>query len=60
VCVCVCCIIKDYKEAARIRDSLKLFEEEEPVLRLRRLIKEAISDQRFQVRACVRASLLSL
>jgi hypothetical protein len=53
VCVCVCCIIKDYKEAARIRDSLKLFEEEEPVLRLRRLIKEAISDQRFQVRACM-------
>jgi ApaG protein len=49
-------LIKDYKEAARIRDSLKLFEEEEPVLRLRRLIKEAISDQRFQVRA----SLLSL
>jgi hypothetical protein len=46
-------LIKDYKEAARIRDSLKLFEEEEPVLRLRRLIKEAISDQRFQVRACV-------
>ncbi|GER56821.1 protein apaG [Striga asiatica] len=27
---------EDYKEAARLRDSLKLFEEEEPVLRLQR------------------------
>lgn len=41
--------LQDYKEAARIRDSLKLFEEEEPVLRLRRLIKEAIADERFEV-----------
>ncbi|XP_017407377.1 polymerase delta-interacting protein 2-like isoform X1 [Vigna umbellata] len=39
---------EDYKEAARIRDSLKLFEEEEPVLRLRRLLKEAIAEERFQ------------
>ncbi|KAB1216625.1 Protein ApaG [Morella rubra] len=39
---------EDYKEAARIRDSLKLFEEEEPVLRLRRLIKEAVADERFE------------
>ncbi|XP_027192125.1 uncharacterized protein [Cicer arietinum] len=47
---------EDYKEAARIRDSLRLFEEEEPVLRLRRLIKEAIADQRFQgVRVQVRS-----
>lgn len=40
---------EDYKEAARIRDSLKLFEEEEPVLRLRRLIKQAIAEERFEV-----------
>ncbi|XP_059657895.1 uncharacterized protein LOC132304308 [Cornus florida] len=39
---------EDYKEAARIRDSLKLFEEEEPILRLRRLLKEAIADERFE------------
>ncbi|KAK4257060.1 hypothetical protein QN277_006700 [Acacia crassicarpa] len=38
---------EDYKEAARIRDSIKSFEEEEPVLRLRRLMKEAIADERF-------------
>ncbi|GAU48749.1 hypothetical protein TSUD_185440 [Trifolium subterraneum] len=48
---------EDYKEAARIRDSLKLFEEEEPVLRLRRLIKEAIADQRFQDAASYRDEL---
>jgi len=41
--------LQDYKEAARIRDSLKLFEDEEPVLRLRRLLKEAIAEERFQV-----------
>ncbi|XP_042003679.1 uncharacterized protein LOC121752625 [Salvia splendens] len=39
---------EDYKEAARIRDSLKLFEDEEPVLRLRRLLKEAIAEDRFE------------
>ncbi|KAJ7956227.1 Protein ApaG like [Quillaja saponaria] len=39
---------EDYKEAARIRDSLKLFEDEEPVLRLRKLIKEAVADERFE------------
>ncbi|XWS37496.1 hypothetical protein CRYUN_Cryun19dG0047900 [Craigia yunnanensis] len=39
---------EDYKEAARIRDSLKMFEEEEPVWRLRRLIKEAVADERFE------------
>lgn len=48
---------EDYKEAARIRDSLKLFEEEEPVLRLRRLIKEAIADERFQDAASYRDEL---
>ncbi|XWS48175.1 hypothetical protein CRYUN_Cryun13aG0050500 [Craigia yunnanensis] len=40
--------MEDYKEAARIRDSLKMFEEEEPVLRLRRLIEEAVADERFE------------
>lgn len=39
---------EDYKEAARIRDSLRSFEEEEPVLRLRRLMKEAIAEERFE------------
>ncbi|KAK8521471.1 hypothetical protein V6N12_005374 [Hibiscus sabdariffa] len=39
---------EDYREAARIRDCLKIFEEEEPVLRLRRLIKEAVADERFE------------
>ncbi|KAK8536980.1 hypothetical protein V6N13_041934 [Hibiscus sabdariffa] len=39
---------EDYKEAARIRDSLKMFEEEEPVLRFRRLIKEAVAAERFE------------
>lgn len=42
-------LLKDYKEAARIRDSLKQFEDEEPVLRLRRLLKEAVAEERFQV-----------
>ncbi|XVE57158.1 hypothetical protein DITRI_Ditri04bG0069500 [Diplodiscus trichospermus] len=48
---------EDYKEAARIRDSLKMFEEEEPVLRLRRLIKEAIADERFEDAATYRDEL---
>ncbi|KAK1325831.1 hypothetical protein QJS10_CPA01g01283 [Acorus calamus] len=39
---------EDYREAARIRDSLKSFEDEEPVLRLRRLIKQAIKEERFE------------
>ncbi|CAN1774688.1 Protein ApaG [Linum perenne] len=38
---------KDYKEAARIRDSLRIFEEEEPLLRLRQQLKDAIEDERF-------------
>uniref|UniRef100_A0A803PA80 Protein ApaG n=1 Tax=Cannabis sativa TaxID=3483 RepID=A0A803PA80_CANSA len=48
---------EDYEEAARIRDSLKLFEEEEPVLRLRRLIKEAVVDERFEDAANYRDEL---
>ncbi|GMY14859.1 Protein ApaG like [Fagus crenata] len=48
---------EDYEEAARIRDSLKLFEEEEPVLRLRRLMKEAIVDERFEDAAKYRDEL---
>ncbi|XP_047314376.1 uncharacterized protein LOC124918211 [Impatiens glandulifera] len=38
---------EDYKEAARIRDSLKAFEDEEPVLRLRNLLNDAIAEERF-------------
>ncbi|XP_028769924.1 uncharacterized protein LOC114727380 [Neltuma alba] len=48
---------EDYKEAARIRDSLKLFEEEEPVLHLRRLMREAIADERFEDAARYRDGL---
>ncbi|XP_054807871.1 uncharacterized protein LOC129310061 isoform X1 [Prosopis cineraria] len=48
---------EDYKEAARVRDSLKLFEEEEPVLHLRRLMKEAIADERFEDAARYRDEL---
>ncbi|XVF12059.1 hypothetical protein REPUB_Repub08aG0082100 [Reevesia pubescens] len=48
---------EDYKEAARIRDSLKMFEEEEPVLRLRRLIKDAVADERFEDAARYRDEL---
>ncbi|KAI4336165.1 hypothetical protein L6164_014727 [Bauhinia variegata] len=48
---------EDYKEAARIRDSIKLFEDEEPVLRLRRSMKEAILDERFKDAARYRDEL---
>ncbi|GAB4845714.1 hypothetical protein Ancab_039117 [Ancistrocladus abbreviatus] len=48
---------EDYKEAARIRDSLRSFEEEEPILRLRRLLKEAVADERFQDAARYRDEL---
>ncbi|CAK9164279.1 unnamed protein product [Ilex paraguariensis] len=48
---------EDYKEAARLRDSLKLFEEEEPILRLRRLLKQAIADERFEDAARYRNEL---
>nr|DAD34547.1 TPA_asm: hypothetical protein HUJ06_005187 [Nelumbo nucifera] len=39
---------EDYKEAARITDSMRLFGEEEPVLHLRRLMKEAVANERFE------------
>lgn len=48
---------EDYKEAARLRDSLKLFEEDEPVLRLSRLLKEAIAEERFEDAAKYRDEL---
>ncbi|XP_010248518.1 PREDICTED: uncharacterized protein LOC104591415 [Nelumbo nucifera] len=48
---------EDYKEAARIRDSLRSFEEEEPVLRLRRLMKEAVANERFEDAARYRDEL---
>ncbi|CAL0320006.1 unnamed protein product [Lupinus luteus] len=48
---------EDYEEAARIRDSLKCFEEDVPVLRLRKLLKEAIEDERFQDAARYRDEL---
>jgi ApaG protein len=48
---------EDYKEAARLRDSLKSFEEEEPVLRLRRLMREAIADEKFEDAAKYRDEL---
>ncbi|XP_057440009.1 uncharacterized protein LOC130731812 [Lotus japonicus] len=48
---------ENYEEAARIRDSLKCFEDEVPVLRLRRLLKEAICNERFQDAAKYRDEL---
>uniref|UniRef100_A0A0D9WDA7 ApaG domain-containing protein n=1 Tax=Leersia perrieri TaxID=77586 RepID=A0A0D9WDA7_9ORYZ len=48
---------EDYKEAARLRDSLKSFEEEEPVLRLRRLLKKAVEEERFEDAAKYRDEL---
>ncbi|CAN6453156.1 unnamed protein product [Victoria cruziana] len=48
---------EDYKEAARIRDSLRSFEEEEPVLRLRRMLKEAVEEERFEDAAKFRDEL---
>ncbi|XP_065875503.1 uncharacterized protein [Euphorbia lathyris] len=48
---------EDYEAAARIRDSLKSFEDEEPVLRYRRLLKEAIVDERFEDAARFRDEL---
>ncbi|RWR94819.1 UVR domain-containing protein/DUF525 domain-containing protein [Cinnamomum micranthum f. kanehirae] len=48
---------EDYKEAARIRDSLRLFEEEEPVLRLQRSMKRAINEERFEDAARFRDEL---
>ncbi|KAG6514085.1 hypothetical protein ZIOFF_024424 [Zingiber officinale] len=40
---------EDYEEAARIRDSLKSFEEEEPLLHLRKMLRKAIQEERFEV-----------
>ncbi|CAA0826665.1 Unknown protein [Striga hermonthica] len=48
---------QDYKEAARLRDYLKLFEEKEPVLRLQRLLREAIVEERFEDAAKYRDEL---
>ncbi|KAK3137387.1 hypothetical protein QOZ80_5BG0451590 [Eleusine coracana subsp. coracana] len=48
---------EDYKEAARLRDSLRSFEEEDPVLRLRRLMKKAIQEERFEDAAKYRNEL---
>uniref|UniRef100_A0A0E0DMP5 ApaG domain-containing protein n=1 Tax=Oryza meridionalis TaxID=40149 RepID=A0A0E0DMP5_9ORYZ len=48
---------EDYKEAARLRDSLKSFEEEEPVLRLRRSLKKAVEEERFEDAAKYRDEL---
>ncbi|KAL5231889.1 hypothetical protein ABZP36_030665 [Zizania latifolia] len=48
---------EDYKEAARLRDSLKSFEEEEPVLRLRRLLQKAVEEERFEDAAKYRDEL---
>ncbi|KAL2340910.1 hypothetical protein Fmac_008850 [Flemingia macrophylla] len=49
-----------YEEAARIRDSLKCIEEDVPVLRLRRLLKEAVAHQRFQEAARYRDELKAI
>lgn len=48
---------EDYKEAARIRDNLRSFEAEEPVLHLRSLMKKAIEEERFEDAARYRDEL---
>ncbi|KAM7273125.1 hypothetical protein ACFE04_027789 [Oxalis oulophora] len=48
---------EDYKEAARIRDSLNSLESVHPVLRLRRLSKEAVANERFEDAAKYRDEL---
>ncbi|KNA25754.1 hypothetical protein SOVF_004160 [Spinacia oleracea] len=48
---------EDFKEAARLRDSLRVFEDEEPVLRLKRLLKNAIAEERFKDAARYRDEL---
>ncbi|XP_037487291.1 uncharacterized protein LOC119365749 isoform X1 [Triticum dicoccoides] len=55
-----CNLWQDYKEAARLRDSLRLFEEEEPVLRLRRSLKKAVEEERFADAAKYRDELMIL
>jgi ApaG protein len=52
--------IKDYKQAARLRDSLRTFEEEEPVLRLRNMLRKAVEEERFQEAAEYRDQLKEL
>ncbi|KAL8526588.1 hypothetical protein ACS0TY_015689 [Phlomoides rotata] len=49
-----------YKEAARLHDSLRIFEEEEPVLRLQRLLKGAIAQERFELHVADRITRLHL
>ncbi|KAI3699800.1 hypothetical protein L2E82_44343 [Cichorium intybus] len=39
---------ENFEDAARIRDSLKSFEEEYPILRLRGLMREAIAKEKFE------------
>ncbi|KMZ61476.1 Protein ApaG [Zostera marina] len=51
---------ENYKEAARIRDSLKRFEDDEPVLRLRRLMKKAVEEERFQDATKYKTELMNL
>ncbi|KAG9446366.1 hypothetical protein H6P81_012494 [Aristolochia fimbriata] len=51
---------EDYKEAARIRDSLRSFEEEEPILRLRRLMKKSVQEENFEDAAKYRDELKEL
>ncbi|KAI3976367.1 hypothetical protein MKX01_026375 [Papaver californicum] len=48
---------EDYKEAGRIRDSMRSFEKEEPVLRLRTLMKDAIKNEKFEDAARYRDEL---
>ncbi|KAK7411105.1 hypothetical protein VNO78_02508 [Psophocarpus tetragonolobus] len=49
-----------YEEAARIRDSMRFFEDQVPVLRLRKLLKEAVADERFQDAARYRDELKAI
>ncbi|KAL1288826.1 uncharacterized protein LOC107622003 isoform X2 [Arachis ipaensis] len=51
---------EDYEEAARIRDTLKYYEKDMPVLRLRRLLKEAVADERFEDAASYRDELIEI
>lgn len=53
----VAALNEDYKEAARIRDTLKVMEDQEPALRLQNLLKQAISEERFEDAAKYRNEL---
>uniref|UniRef100_A0A0C9QV91 TSA: Wollemia nobilis Ref_Wollemi_Transcript_7137_1365 transcribed RNA sequence n=1 Tax=Wollemia nobilis TaxID=56998 RepID=A0A0C9QV91_9CONI len=48
---------EDYKEAARLRDAMKVLEEEEPALRLQSSLKRAISEEMFEDAAKYRNEL---